>query len=157
MRASVSSTIIALAIALAPSPLLAGEAVPGNAVLARASGDALVLWDATTIVASIVKNKTNDATANDLLAHDATRVLGGIAPSVNKSAKTVSVEIMYNKTGDVSPVYGSPTFMGVESYATITVTISDLRAHERAWKDLDPKSPLPASIAFKVTGELPPR
>jgi len=158
MHASVASAVFAISsIALAPTPLPAAEAVPGNAVLARANGDALVVWDATTVIALIVKNRTNDATANDVLEHDAARVLAAIAPSVNKSVKTIGVQIVYSKTGDVSPVYGSATFQGVEDYATLTVTMAELRAHARAWKDLDPKSSLPASLAFKVTGHLPPR
>lgn len=156
MHASIVSSVLVLSLALAPTPVPAGEAVPGNVVLARASGDALAIWDATTTVALIVKNKVPDAAANDELEHDAARVLATIAPSVNKSAKTLGVQVVYSKTGDVSPVYGSPTFLGIETYATLTVTMADLRAHARAWKDLDRKTPLPASFAFKVTGELPP-
>jgi hypothetical protein len=133
------------------------DEVPGHAVLAKPAGDALVIWDASPVVASIVKSKTNDSDANDLLERDAARVLATMAPNVDKSAKTITVRVIYSKTGAVSPVYGTPTFMGIERYATLTVPAGDAQTDRDKWKELDPKAPVPAWFAFKVTGLLPPR
>jgi hypothetical protein len=135
----------------------ADDEVPGHAVLARPSGDALVIWDASPVVASIVKTKTNDAGANDLLERDAVHVLAAMAPNVDKSAKTVTVRVIYSKTGAVSPVYGTPTFMGIERYATLTVAGTDAQGDRDKWKELDAKAAVPSWFTFKVTGLLPPR
>ena len=136
---------------------LADDAVPGHAVLAKPDGDALVIWDASPVVASIVKAKTNDDGANDLLERDAVHVLATMAPDVDKSAKTITVRVIYSKTGAVSPVYGTPTFMGIERYATLTVHASDVQGDRDKWKELDAKTAVPSWFAFKVTGLLPPR
>jgi hypothetical protein len=139
-------------------PLAASaEDVPGHAVLAKPDGDALVIWDASTVVASIVKTKANDTAANDLLERDAVRVMATMAPDVDKGAKTITVRVIYSKTGAVSPVYGTPTFMGIERYATLTAPASDAQSDRDKWKELDAKTPVPSWLAFKVTGLLPPR
>jgi uncharacterized membrane protein len=152
--------LLALATAvgcIAATSAVWADDVPGRAVLAKPDGDALVIWDASPVVASIVKSKTNDAGANDLLERDAVRVLATMAPDVDKSAKTITVRVIYSKTGAVSPVYGTPTFMGIERYATLTVPAADAQTDRDKWKELDPKSAVPAWFAFKVTGLLPPR
>jgi hypothetical protein len=152
--AAVAAAGFALAAAV---PATADDAVPGHAVLARASEDALVLWDASTVVATIVRSKMSDADANALLERDAARVLATIAPNVDKGAKSVTVRVIYSMTGDVSPVYGTPTFAGIERYATLTVTGPDVRSDRDRWKELDAKAALPAWFAYKIVGKLPPR
>ncbi|HZO95348.1 MAG TPA: hypothetical protein VFB22_16490 [Candidatus Baltobacteraceae bacterium] len=142
---------------LAAAPAGADTAVPGNAILARSAGDALVIWDASPVVASIVHSKMSDADANALLEHDAADVLSKMWPNVEKSAKTLTVRIVYSKTGAVSPVYGTPTFMGIERYATLTAKSTDVKAHGAAWPANDPKTPLPAWLEYKIVGLLPPR
>ncbi len=149
--------LVAAACFTVTSAALADDAVPGHAVLAKPGGDALVIWDASPVVASIVKSKTDDAGANDLLERDAVHVLATMAPNVDKSAKTITVRVIYSKTGAVSPVYGTPTFMGIERYATLTVPAGDVQGDRDKWKELDAKAPVPAWFAFKVTGLLPPR
>lgn len=152
----VSLALVAAGCVAAATAALADE-VPGHAVLAKPAGDALVIWDASPVVASIVKSKTNDADANDLLERDAAHVLASMAPDVDKSAKTITVRVIYSKTGAVSPVYGTPTFMGIERYATLTVPAGDAQTDRDKWKELDSKAPVPGWFAFKVTGLLPPR
>ncbi len=131
--------------------------VPGRAVLAKPGGDALVIWDASPVVASIVKSKTNDAGANDLLERDAVHVLAAMAPNIDKTAKTITVRVIYSRTGAVSPVYGTPTFMGIERYATLTVPGPNAQGDRDKWKELDTNSPVPSWFAFKIVGLLPPR
>lgn len=157
MRALFVSLALVAAGCVAFATAALADEVPGHAVLAKPAGDALVIWDASPVVASIVKSKTNDSDANDLLERDAARVLATMAPNVDKSAKTITVRVIYSKTGAVSPVYGTPTFMGIERYATLTVPAGDAQTDRDKWKELDPKAPVPAWFAFKVTGLLPPR
>jgi hypothetical protein len=137
--------------------LVLGAAPPGHAVLARATGEALILWDATPVVASIVRDKLSDAAANALLERDAAGVLAEMAPNVDRAATSVTVRVLYAETGAVSPVYGTPTFAGVERYASLTVSGTDARSDRDRWRQLGPSAPLPRWLAFKVTGLLPPR
>jgi hypothetical protein len=135
----------------------AEESVPGHAILAKPGGEALVIWDSTPAIVSIVKNKLSDGDANALLERDAARVLAGMAPNLDKHAKSVTVRVVYSKTGEVNPAYGTPTFAGIERYAAFTMKGADVRSNRDRWKSVDDKSPLPAWFAFKITGLLPPR
>lgn len=131
--------------------------VPGHAVLARPTGEALVIWDATPLVASIVAEKLSDADANALVAHDALRVLAKMQPNVERAATSITVRVIYSKTGEVSPVYGTATFAGVERYATLTARAADLRTDKGKWRELDDKAALPNWLTFTIIGKLPPR
>ncbi len=147
----------ALTVCISTAPVFADESVPGHAVLARASEDALILWDASPVVASIVKNRLSDADANALLERDASRVLATMAPNFGGETRSVTVRVIYSKTGDVSPVYGTPTFAGIERYATLTLSGPDVRSDRDRWRELGAKMALPPWFTFKVTGLLPPR
>lgn len=131
--------------------------MPGYAVVAKASGDALVIWDASRVVRMIAHSKMNDAAANDLVKRDAIRVLGGALPNVNRAATTVTIRVDYAKTGDVSPVYGTPTFEGVEHYALLTASVRNLISRRQNWSQLKDTQRIPAWFIYKVTGRLPPR
>lgn len=133
-----------------------GAAVPGHVILARAEGDALAIWDATPEVASIVSAKLSATDAQDRLEHDALRVLADVLPKVSSNARTVTVRILYSKTGDVSPVYGTPTFAGVERYANVEVKMSDAAPERDRWKNLGDKASLPSWVHVDVVGQLPP-
>jgi hypothetical protein len=155
--ASVLACAALLSLFAPVSTLAEDVSIPGHAVLARASGEALVIWDATPLIASVVQGKLSDADANSLVAHDALRILARMQPNVDKSAKSITVRVIYNKTGEVSPVYGAATFAGVERYATLTAPAAALRTDKSKWKELDDKTALPAWLVFTVIGKLPPR
>ena len=126
-------------------------------MLAEASGDALVIWDASRVVRIIVRSKMTDADADALLRRDAIRVLGNMLPNIDRTAKTVTVRVIYAKTGEVSPIYGTPTFKGVEHYAVLTADEHDLSADHRNWSQLQDSDTIPSWFVYKVTGRLPPR
>ncbi len=134
----------------------ADDVVPGHVVVARSSNDALVLWDMTAEVAALVRDRTSDDVANARIERDALRVL---ARSIQRlpHAKTITIRAIYNKTGDVSPTYGAATFLGVERYATITMDAGAARSDRDGWRELGATAPIPAWIAFKIVGALPPR
>lgn len=130
--------------------------VPGHVIVARTTEDALLIWDASPEVATIVRDKVSDSDANARIEHDALRVLATSLKKVS-AAKTITVRVIYNKTGDVSPTYGAPTFAGVERYATVTVDSANAAGDKDKWQELDAKANPPAWIAYKVIGALPPR
>lgn len=138
-------------------PTCAQESAPGRAVLSKSTGDALVIWDASKVVASIVRSKMADAAADGLLKRDAVRVLAKMLRNIDRTAKTITVRIIYAKSGDVSPVYGTLTFKGVEHYALLTVHGADAQSHKTKWKELEDKATIPSWFSYKVIGRLPAR
>jgi hypothetical protein len=153
----ITSFVIAVAAAFAHVAAAAETAVPGTVVVARASSDALLVWDSTPEIASIVKEKLSDRDANARIEHDALHVLAESLDKVGKEAKTITVRVIYSRTGDVSPVYGTPTFLGIEKYATVAATRADLVSDRDKWKELGDTVELPAWFKVEILGKLPPR
>jgi hypothetical protein len=129
----------------------------GSFVIARSSPSALVIWDSAPIVAIIVKNKLSDAEANELLQRDALQILIKAEPTVS-AAKNIRLRIVYSKTGDINPAYGTPTFAGVERYGEIDMDHTQLTTDEGHWREAaGGRGALPAFTQLKVSGSLPPR
>jgi len=146
-----------LMIALAPVTARADDAIPGKIVVARTTGSAIVLYDASAEVAAIVKDRVPDATANDRLERAALRVLAKETTLLG-SASAVTIRITYTLTGDVSPVYGSATFAGIERYANVTMPIGNVKLDRGKWREAaSGYGALPGGITFEIVGKLPPR
>jgi hypothetical protein len=146
---------LALALLAGTLPARALENVPGHVIVARSSDDALLLWDATDDVADVVRLGLSGDDAGRRLRHDALRMLAASLDRV-PGARTITLRVLYSKTGDVSPVYGSPTFAGVERYASVTID-SHLASGDRdRWKELAANAALPAWIHYRIEGDLPP-
>jgi len=127
-----------------------------HVVIANAGPSAVLIWNASPIVAQIVTDGASDQVANDRLERAALRAIASDV-ALLPHAKTISVRILYDKTGDVSPVYGGPTFAGVERYATLTCDAAHARANAAQWKGLRETDALPAWLTLTVVGTLPPR
>ncbi len=156
IRMTALAALTALAVLLPVAALRAENGVPGNVVVARASGDALVIWDASPEVGELVSSRTPDDRAAARLQRDALRVAADSLSKIEGGASSLTVRIIYSKSGAVSPVYGAATFAGVERYATVQLPFKDAQADRDHWKTLDAKTPLPKWIEVKVTGQLPP-
>jgi hypothetical protein len=131
--------------------------VPGHVIVARAEGDALVIWDATAEVTEIVKDKLDDDAAKDRLKRDALEEVT-LEESKLSNLTSISVRVIYTKTGDVSPVYGSPTFAGVERYAVLKMSAADVKSDRGQWKEaVAGAGTVPSWAAFTILGSLPPR
>ena len=140
------------------SSAFANDVPPGKIVVARIQGDAVILYDATSEVAAIVSGNVGDAGALPRLERDALLALGSRSSLFSK-ASTVTVRVLYDKTGDVSPAYNTPTFAGQERFANLTMTSHDVVTDRDGWKEAasDPKRALPRFVTFEVVGTLPPR
>lgn len=151
-------TLIVFIIASAILPANAADDATtlGHVITARATGDALLIWDASDSVTKIVTMKIPDSEANAKLERNALHLLASKAADL-KGTTTISLRIVYNKTGDVSPVYGSATFAGVERYALLSIRSADLISDRDKWRELDEKAAIPPWIGFKILGTLPPR
>jgi len=147
----------AAACLLFASSRAAGAAQGGHVVIARASADALLIFDATVDVIAAVSRKLNVADANTMLQHDALRALSHSLPHINRKSRSVRVSIVYYRTAAVSPAYGSATFAGVDRYALLEMSMKDALRNRDNWRRLSGKMALPAWINFKITGSLPAR
>jgi hypothetical protein len=156
LRIALAGVLMVMTFALLPVPSPADMA-PAHAVVARSDGDALLLWDASSEVSVIVSTKLSDADANAKLKHDAIRVLAASIPDVSRDAKSVTIRVLFNKTGAVSPVYGAATFAGVEHYAEIKLSGPDFFHDRDRWRESSERAPAPAWLTLHVIGQLPPR
>jgi hypothetical protein len=141
--------------ALLPLGVFAQTPVPGAVSVARTTEAALIIWDASPEVAGFVTKKTPDDQANAQLRHDALRVAAANISKLEKSAQTVTVRVIYNKTGPYSQIYKADTFGGVVRYATLEFSYKDGSANRDHWKTLDAKSPLPGWMKFTILDKLP--
>jgi len=153
--------IVAMSLAGWPARAIADQAdIPGHVVLAKAGAkpetSALIIWDATPLVVTIVNQNMTDADANALLEHDAVHDLAKTLKSLSPDATTVTMRVTYQKIGALNPEYGAPTFEGVERYALITANVRDLRGDRDKWMESPDTKPIPAWLSYSITGSLPP-
>jgi len=153
-RRLLAAPALALAAAL-PAAAPGQDAAPGPVSVARTTGNALILWDASSEVAEFVTSKTPDDRANAQLRRDAVRVAAANIFKLEKSAKTLTVKVMYNKKGPWSPDYHADTFGGVVHYADLEFPYKAAEAGKDHWKSLDAKSQLPSWMKFTVLDKLP--
>ncbi|PZR56358.1 MAG: hypothetical protein DLM50_08815 [Candidatus Meridianibacter frigidus] len=132
---------------------LAETAVPGHAVLARPDGAALIIWDASRVVAMVVRSTMSDRAANHLLELDSIKVLARMLPLIDSRASSATVRVVYSLTGAVSPVYGTVTFAGVEHYSALTADAKSLAN----WKKMHTPESIFPWFRYIVLGKLPPR
>ena len=98
----------------------------------------------------------NDRIA-DRLQHDALSVAAQNFGKIEKSAKTVSVRIVYIVSAGMSPAYHADTFGHMERYVLLTMPYRDAAANRDHWKTLAPGARLPGWVKVDVTGALPPK
>ena len=148
---------LAALVLLLSATAAADESIPGHAVLAQPGGDALIIWNASQLVASIVRSKMSDADADQLVERNAIGVLAKMLPTVDGNARTITVRVIYALSGEVSPLYGSPTFKGFEQYALLSMRGRDARADKQKLRDLQKTGTIPPALRYKIVGRLPPR
>jgi hypothetical protein len=142
---------IALCAALA-LPALGDQ---GTVVVAKGGARPLLLWDATPVVTATVANKQPRDQALRDLESQAMRILSEHANAL-KHAKTLTIRVIYQKTGAVSPVYGTATFEGIERVFELTAPAADARLRAKQLADAIGRGTVPAGIRLDVTGKLPP-
>ncbi len=148
---------LAILCTLAAVTRAAAQSTPApDVVTVRASGAALLIYDATPDVRSILQAKLSDADANARLAHDAVLAVAA-SKSVLHDVTSLTVRVVYTKLGEFNPEYNAVAFAGVERYALLTISGSDYKANRDKLASIPDGSPLPAWLQFKVIGRLPPR
>ncbi|MBV8727280.1 MAG: hypothetical protein JO233_05810, partial [Candidatus Eremiobacteraeota bacterium] len=73
-----------------------------------------------------------------------------------RRAQTLTIRMIYQKTGAVSPVYGTATFEGIERVFELTAPANDARTRTKQLADALKHGSVPPGIVLNVTGQLPP-
>jgi hypothetical protein len=128
--------------------------VLGPVILARTGVQSTYLWDATPYVTQLVADKD--------LGDTGMRALLGTAMSVirlkaqTSHSKTLSLRVVYTRSGAVSPAYGTLTFNGVEKVATLTASRDSILKLGAGWAQEVADGKNPHGLAVEITGKLPP-
>jgi hypothetical protein len=136
-------------------PVAVAAAVQGTVVTAKSGAHAMVIWDATPAVAGIVSDKQPRDAAMKSLESQAMQIAGQRAPSLS-DAQTITVRVVYQKTGAVNPAYGTPTFAGVERVFDLTVDAAAAKSQSAALSQALAAGNTPKGVTVQVSGELPP-
>jgi hypothetical protein len=129
--------------------------VSGAVIMAKAtSTSTLFIWDATPYVTQLVADKVLGDDGLHAIEASAIQALADKAKKVTTAALTLRV--LYSKTGAVSPVYGAPTFAGIERVMTISVERTALAKNADAWSTTLGKGTTPDGVKIDVSGQLPP-
>jgi hypothetical protein len=149
---AVLAVCFALTAAAAPAEDI--RPVQGPVILAKAGASAEYLWNATAFVAQM----TTDKLFGDDAVHalESTAVVALADKSKTSAAASVSIKVIYAKTGEVSPVYRAATFTGMENVFTITAPRADLAKHAAEWSQQIAHGHVPAAVKLNLTGKLPP-
>jgi hypothetical protein len=145
----VITAMIALTVLMA-QPAVADE---GTVVVARGGSNALVLWDATPVVIQIVSDKTDRTAAMRSLEAQGLSILLQ-KRSAYSNAKSVTLRIIYKKTGAVSAAYGMASFDGIERLAEITATTAVLKRDSNLSSEIS-SGKVPEGVIVKISGAYP--
>lgn len=135
-----------LGTALAASP-------PGAVVIAKTSGNALLIWQATPFVAAVA---SKHETANQQLAEIESAGLQVLIErrALLKKATSASVKVMYIRTAPQNdPQYAPTSFAGFTQLLLLTATKAALNQSAQWPKAVDPLH-LPPGITVNVTGKI---
>ena len=127
----------------------------GMIVVAKGGASPLLLWDATPLVTTIVSNKQPRPVAMRDLESQAMQILGERVRALPR-AKMLTIRMIYQKTGAVSPIYGTATFEGIERVFELTAPANDARSRPKQLADELARGSVPAGVRLDVSGKLPP-
>lgn len=142
----------AAAIFFVCAPAEAG--VDGTVIMAKAGDRPLFLWDCTPVVTKMVETKQPRDAALRELESDAMTIASERAATTG--ARSLTVRVVYQKTGAVSPTYGTATFEGVEHVFDLTVDTSDAKSHGASFASSLANGTAPKSVTVSIAGALPP-
>jgi hypothetical protein len=128
----------------------------GHSVLARAGGDAKIVWDASPEVERLVAAKMGDARAAVVMRGDAARIAAKMLPLIEKGSRTVTVRVLYVESAKMSNAYRGNTFQHTDTYAMLSMPYRDAASNRDRWMQIAPGKPLPRWMTYTVTGKLPP-
>jgi len=126
---------------------------PGPVVVARASGNALLIWQATPFLATVAAKHELEAQALSEVESAGLQILAA-HKGLMRRASSIALKVMYIRTAPQNdPQYAATSFAGFRTLLVLTATKSALAVSSKWPKTLDPKH-LPAGITAQVTGTI---
>jgi len=132
----------------------AADMPEGSVIVTKTHGDALAIWDATPVLTGLVSRKAGHDDIMRELESDAATIMVQKLPVYKKTARTLTLMVLYAKTGAISPTYNVATFEGVEKLLTLRASTRTRLAGDPARDFRAGKTP--ASVQLRVIGKLPP-
>jgi hypothetical protein len=147
--------LILTAMQLGASESRAQSLPSGSVTVTRARGDAIVVWDATPELSVLIAQDASKKSMIARLESDAADVFGSKAPALSRNARTLSVIVLYTKSGAISPTYHVATFEGVERLFVLKAATKD-SAQAHTWSMDFLRGVVPKAVSLTTTGSLPP-
>lgn len=155
LRSALAVSILGLILAGSPA---AGAEQPlaGSQVVAKASGDAVVIWDATNWIVQLAPQHIPNPKLLARIKSESGAILlkkaGGLS-----AAKTLTVKVVYARIGAISKQYNNASFADFERLVSLKAKRSDALKNAAAWGKQFAAGKMPAGVKVTVTGRLPDR
>lgn len=146
--------IVVSALAALSLPATAFGAPNANVVLAKPSPDVVYIWKTNDDVTELV-GKHFDAAAiqRELLARASSLLISSL-PQIPAAAKTITVRLIYFRSGGTDSNYRVETVAGVDALGLITATRKDAAASAaRSWPEDFRAGKTPANVKAQFTAD----
>jgi hypothetical protein len=153
-RNSLVAALLLVSSLTAPALAQSVRAPVGNVIMARAGTSPLFVWNATPYVVQLGSDKMLGVPGLRALEATALSVLADKSQSL--TATNVGIRVVYEKTGDVSPLYRTTTFEGLEEVFTITVDRKTLLKSQQSLVTAVQGGKPAQGLKIDVSGALPP-
>jgi hypothetical protein len=155
MKALFLLRIAAVALCTALTGAAASADVNGMVFQSKGGESPLLVWDATPAVVDIVNAKQPRDAALHSLEVSAFGLLADRLPTL-KGAKHLTVRVIYQKTGAVSPQYGGPTSQGLERFFELSVDADAIQADRQSISQALGAGTAAPQVHVVILGALPP-
>jgi hypothetical protein len=127
----------------------------GTVGVAREGINPFLLWDATPLVADLVRKKIGPTAALTELESKAMEIILAHAPTL-KGARKFTIRVFYRKIGAVNPAYGTVMFAGTERVFEMSADARNVRSNGKFLSQSLAAGRIPAGVQVNVSGHLPP-
>jgi len=126
---------------------------PGTIVVARSAPDALLIWDASTAVGTLVVARRMGDDGMRALEGDGVAILASRAPRLH--AQNVELHVQYSATGVTGAPYQASTFANATQLLVLTAPRALIATRARAWQAAIADHRAPVGLNIRIVGAFP--
>lgn len=142
--------------AVSPAPTRSVTIHPaGSVVVARAGSDAVLIWDATILVADLREKKIPADEALHAIESSAAILMAEKAATLG-DAKTVTIRVVYPRKPEFNPQYNADVLTSVERLLDLKASRDAILKEGKEWPAELSSGKVSSAIAITITGKLPP-
>jgi len=134
----------------------APSAAADQVIVAKANGDAILIWDAGSAVANILRDKIPTDAAMRTIESQAANLLF-LKGSQLPNASSISLRVVYPRKPELNPQYGVELSTTVERLMTLRTTSASLAQSGKKWAVTIGAGGSPPDLTVTITGKLPPQ